>query len=166
MSRMRELCRAAVRNAPNGSPAKAVAETLGMRYSTLLSQLSGHDGHKLGADLLVPLMRATGDREPLRHMAGALGGVFVEMPGTEERDTTVTLSLVESVRRFGDFAASVARSIDDGIISRDELDRIVSGGHRALEAIVHVVKRAENNMEAHRGKAASAQTTQKTEEKR
>ena len=64
MSELRELCRRAVKHAPNGLSAEAVAERVGMRYSTLLSQLSGHDAHKLGADLLVPLMLATGCRAP------------------------------------------------------------------------------------------------------
>ena len=58
MNELREVCREAVKHAPNGLSATAVAEKLGMRYSTLMSQLSGHDAHKLGADMLVPIMLA------------------------------------------------------------------------------------------------------------
>lgn len=143
MSELRELCRRAVKHAPSGLSAEAVAERLGMRYSTLLSQLSGHDAHKLGAELLVPLMLATGCRAPIRHMAAELGGVFVELPPVSALNDAVTQSLVASVREFGEFAAQVAQSIDDGVIRRDELDRIFADGLDAVAAILQVIRRAE-----------------------
>ncbi len=143
MSELRELCRRAVKHAPNGLSAEAVAERVGIRYSTLLSQLSGHDAHKLGADLLVPIMVATGCRAPIRHMAAELGGVFVELPPVSALNDAVTQSLVASVREFGEFAAQVAQSIDDGVIRRDELDRIFADGLDAVAAILQVIRRAE-----------------------
>ena len=142
MSELRELCRRAVKHAPNGLSAEAVAERVGMRYSTLLSQLSGHDAHKLGADLLVPLMLATGCRAPIRHMAAELGGVFVELPPVSALNDAVTQSLVGSVREFGEFAAQVAQAIDDGEIRREELDRILADGLDAVAAILQVMRRA------------------------
>ena len=143
MSELRELCRRAVKHAPNGLSAEAVAERVGMRYSTLLSQLSGHDAHKLGADLLVPIMVATGCRAPIRHMAAELGGVFMALPPVSARNDAVTQGLVASVREFGEFAAQVAESIDDGVIRQEELRRIRADGMEAVTAILQVIRRAE-----------------------
>ena len=143
MSELRELCRRAVKHAPNGLSAEAVAERVGMRYSTLLSQLSGHDAHKLGADLLVPIMVATGCRAPIRHLAAELGGVFMALPPVRARNDAVTQGLVASVREFGEFAAQVAQSIDDGVIRQEELRRISTDGMEAVTAILQVIRRAE-----------------------
>lgn len=143
MSALREVCREAVKHAPSGLSAEAVAERVGLRYSTLMSQLSGHDAHKLGADMLVPIMLATGSRAPIKLMAKALGGVFVELPPVSAQDDAVTRSLVASVREFGDFAAQVAQSLDDGSLSREEVDRIDADGLDAVSAILQVIRRAE-----------------------
>ena len=60
---IRILCQHAVKYAPNGISAEAVADALGMRYATLMSQLSAQPGHKLGAEIVL-LMRAV--KNPLR----------------------------------------------------------------------------------------------------
>lgn len=143
MNQLREVCREAVKHAPNGLSATAVAEKLDIRYSTLMSQLSGHDAHKLGADMLVPIMLATGSRAPIKLMAKALGGVFVELPPAVALEDAVTQSLVASVREFGEFAAQVAQALDDGSLSREEVDRIDADGLDAVSAILQVIRRAE-----------------------
>lgn len=140
---IRILCQHAVKYAPNGIAAEAVAEALGMRYATLMSQLSAQPGHKLGAEIVLPIMVATGCRAPIRHMAAELGGVFVELPPVSALNDAVTQSLVSSVREFGEFAAQVAQAIDDGVIRRDELDRIFADGLDAVAAILQVIRRAE-----------------------
>lgn len=108
-----------------------------------MSQLSGHDAHKLGADMLVPIMLVTGSRAPIKLMAKALGGVFVELPPAVALEDAVTQSLVASVREFGEFAAQVAQSLDDGSLSREEVDRIDADGLDAVSAILQVIRRAE-----------------------
>ena len=140
---IRILCQHAVKYAPNGIAAEAVAEALGMRYATLMSQLSAQPGHKLGAEIVLPIMVATGCRAPIRHMAAELGGVFMELPPVSARNDTVTQGLVASVREFGEFAAQVAESIDDGVIRREELRRISADGMEAVTAILQVIRRAE-----------------------
>lgn len=57
---IRILCQHAVKYAPNGISAEAVADALGMRYATLMSQLSAQPGHKLGAEIVLPIMQLTG----------------------------------------------------------------------------------------------------------
>ena len=141
---IRILCQHAVKYAPNGIAAEAVAEALGMRYATLMSQLSAQPGHKLGAEIVLPIMVATGCRAPIRHMAAELGGVFMELPPVSARNDAVTQGLVASVREFGEFAAQVAQSIDDGVIRQEELRRISADGMEAVTAILQVIRRAEH----------------------
>ena len=55
-------------------PAKVVAETLGKPYPTLMRELNPQDeGAKLGAEMLIPVMRATGDDRPLYYLAQQMG---------------------------------------------------------------------------------------------
>ena len=118
---IRILCQHAVKYAPNGISAEAVADALGMRYATLMSQLSAQPGHKLGAEIVLPIMQVTGSAAPMHHLARQMGGVYVELPPVSPGGHEVTASLVESVRQFGEFAAQVAQSLDDGIITAEEL---------------------------------------------
>lgn len=75
---IRILCQHAVKYAPNGISAEAVADALGMRYATLMSQLSAQPGHKLGADIVLPVMQLTGSTAPMHHLARQGGGVMGE----------------------------------------------------------------------------------------
>lgn len=68
-----EVCREAYVH-DGGMPLKAVAATVGKPYPTLTRELNpDDDGAKLGADLLLPLMQATGDIRPLEWLAGRMG---------------------------------------------------------------------------------------------
>nr|DAF91410.1 MAG TPA: regulatory protein [Myoviridae sp. ctWPU11] len=137
---IRILCQHAVKYAPNGISAEAVADALGMRYATLMSQLSAQPGHKLGAEIVLPIMQLTGASAPMHHLARQMGGVYVELPPVSPGGHEVTASLVESVRQFGEFAAQVAQSLDDGIITAEEQARIARDGQMALSAILRVME--------------------------
>ena len=137
---IRILCQHAVKYAPNGISAEAVAYKLGLRYATLMSQLSAQPGHKLGAEIVLPIMQVTGSAAPMHHLARQLGGVYVELPPVSPGGHEVTASLVESVRQFGEFAAQVAQSLDDGIITAEEQARISRDGQMALSAIPKVME--------------------------
>ena len=54
--------------------AKAIAQSIGKPYSTLLREVNPYDaGAKLGAETLLNLMKITGNVEPLQHMAQEMG---------------------------------------------------------------------------------------------
>lgn len=58
----------------NEKPAKVVCEEVGKPYPTLLRELNPEDQHaKLGAQMLLPLMRACNSVAPLEHLAGRMG---------------------------------------------------------------------------------------------
>ena len=133
------ICQAAVKNAPTGLSAQEIADLLGCAYPTLMSELSGHPGHKLGARRMLEIMKISGSVAPMNFMSRELGGVFVQLPHGTLRDHEITRSLVESIRQFGEFAAQVGRSLEDGTITAEELARISAEGQEALTAILRVM---------------------------
>lgn len=142
MSALTAVCQAMVKNAPNGLSAEQVACILGCPYATLMSELSGQPGHKLGAERMLALMKATEGRAPMHEMARVLNGVFVEMPPAAVSGHEVTRGLVDCIREFGEFAAQVARAMDDGTVTSEELSRICADGQDALTAILKVMELA------------------------
>lgn len=144
MSALTAICHAMVKNSPNGLSAEQVADVIGCPYATMMSELSAQPGHKLGAERMLALMKATEGRAPMHEMARVLGGVFVEMPPVSVSGHEVTRGLVACISEFGDFAAQVARAMDDGTVTKDELARICADGQTALAAILRVMELARN----------------------
>ena len=124
-----------VKHAPSELTARTIAELAGKDYNTLMSELSRQPGHKLGADLLLPLMELTGSDAPLNFLARERGGVFVPMrPDATAAD--LGPAILKSVREFGEYAAEAAQDIADGKIPADQLQRILKEGQEAAAAIV------------------------------
>ncbi len=60
-------------------PLKQVAEGLGKPYSTLIRELNPDDEYaKFGADLILPIMKITGDIRPLQWLAEKMGYSLVK----------------------------------------------------------------------------------------
>ena len=124
-----------VKHAPSELTARTIAELAGKDYNPLMSELSRQPGHKLGADLLLPLMELTGSDAPLNFLARERGGVFVPMrPDATAAD--LGPAILKSVREFGEYAAEAAQDIADGKIPADQLQRILKEGQEAAVAIV------------------------------
>lgn len=140
----------AVKDAPSGLTAASIAELAGRDYSTLMSELSRQRGHKLGADLVLPLMLLTGSAAPMNFLASQLGGAFVHIPA-EAGQNELTDSLIASIREFADFSAQTADSLRDGIISQTDYNRICKEGQEAASAILHVMELARKAYEQHYG---------------
>lgn len=124
-----------VKHAPSELTARTIAELAGKDYNTLMSELSRQPGHKLGADLLLPLMELTDSNAPLNFLARERGGVFVPLrPDATAAD--LGPAILKSVREFGEYAAEAAQDIADGKIPADQLQRILKEGQEAAAAIV------------------------------
>ena len=133
---------AAVKKAPSGLDAKTVADLVDRPYQTLMSELSRQEGHKLSADLVLPLYEATGARIIPCFLARQMGGAFIELPDPGACEAGLTRGLVDSVKEFGDFAAETAQNIADGDIPADQLSRIEKEADEAIEAILAMKKLA------------------------
>lgn len=147
MEVLSRVCHAAVKEAPSGLSAEAVADVLGKKYKTLLSELSRHDGHKPDMDLLIPIIRVTGSDAPLKALARECGCVFIRLPEITSSDRPLLLGMAESVREFGNLIEALGDALRDGVISRVEADRIVREGYEALEAIMKVLSLARKEAE-------------------
>lgn len=130
-----------VKHAPSELTARTIADLLGRDYNTLMSELSRQPGHKLGTDLLLPLMELTGSDAPLHFLTRERGGVFVPVqPDAGAAD--LGPAILASVKEFGDYAAEAAQDIADGNIPADQLARILKEGQEAASSIVLLMRLA------------------------
>lgn len=136
------VCHAVVKSAPSRLDARTIASLLGMEYATLMGQLSGHERHKLGADLLLPLMELTGSDEPMHFLARERGGIYVSIPDHAAEKNELIDALCKSAQEFGEYAAETAKDIADGVLPRDQFERIQKEGQEALSAILKVMELA------------------------
>lgn len=134
------VCHATAKAAPCGLDAKSVAQFMGKPYQTLMSELSRQEGHKFGADLVLPLMDVTGSDAPLHFLARELGGVYVSLPPAPHCDHPVHQQCMKTVAEFGLLMEETAEAMLDGSISRDERDAITLKGHEAITQIMTLIK--------------------------
>ena len=107
-----------------------------------MSELSGQPRHKMGADLLLPLMQPAESAAPMHYLARELSGVYVPLPPGAAGECEVTRALLGTVKEFGEFAVEVSESLMDGSITAEELTRINHEGQHALSAILAVMELA------------------------
>ncbi len=130
-----DVLRLIIKKAPSGKSATLIAELLGKPYTTLMNELNPEQpGHKLGVELLLPIMELADSDEPLAYLAERRGGVFIKLPkadaGAEER------LLVKTIKEFGELAGAAGEALDnDGVIDAEERETILREGQEALTAI-------------------------------
>lgn len=140
MEKLTRICHAAVKCAPSGLSAEAIADLLGVNYKTMMSGLAGAERHKFDADLLIPLIQVTGSDAPLKAIGRACGCVFFRMPDVVDDGSPLNQSMAQSIAQFGDMLTALGDAVADGVISRVEAQRINKEGHEALQAILQVLK--------------------------
>lgn len=150
MERLSAVVHAAVKNAPSGLSAEAVADLAGKKYKTLLSELSRHDGHKPDMDLLPVLIQATGSDAPLKLLARECGCLFVRVPDVS-CDHPLTVQLAGVVKNFGDLMATMGEALADGRIEQHEARLIARDGHDVMAAVMAVIRLAERAADTNDG---------------
>ena len=116
-----------------------IADLVGKPYATLMSELSQQPGHKLGAELLLPLMDVCESDLPLVFLARQRGGAFVSLRLPDDGPVQLVTGLSVSIREFGEFAVAAAEQIADGKITAEELQEMRRLSHEAVEAIMQLV---------------------------
>lgn len=142
-----KVLHAAVLNPPSGLDSQTMAGLVDKPYQTLMSELSGQPGHKLGADLVIPLIRVTGSLEPVKFQCRQLGGSFIPLPETAPTPRGLVCGLASSIKEFSEFTSQTAASIADGNVTRDQLSRIEKEGYEAIEGILAMMKLARTTHE-------------------
>ena len=130
------------KNPPSGLTGYLIADLVGKNYQTLMSELSRQPGHKLGADLVLPLMRKMDSARALDFLAREMNGVFVPVPDPADDPECLVRGLVVSVREFGHFASASAAAIEDGSVQPEEMARMEREGYEAIVAIMAMLKKA------------------------
>ncbi len=131
-----------VKNAPSGLDARTIADLLGKPYATLMSELSRQEGHKLGADFVLPIMDVTDSRRAIKFLARELGGVYVEMPTTHSIHP-LHRQCMAAVKDFGNLMSEMAQALDDGRLSKEENNRIARAGHDVLATVTAMLRTAD-----------------------
>lgn len=143
MERLSAIVHAAVKHAPSGLSAEAIADLVGKKYKTLMSELARHDGHKPDMDLLPALVQATESDAPLKHLARACDCLFVRVPDAGAEGHPLTAQLAETVKEFGELMATMGEALADGRIEHAEARRIARDGHDVMAAVMAVIRLAE-----------------------
>ncbi|WP_298067850.1 phage regulatory CII family protein [uncultured Mailhella sp.] len=128
-----------VKAAPSKRTAKELASMVGRDYQTLMSELSRQPNHKLGADLVLPIMRLTGSMAGLKYLAAGMNAVCVKLPSGESV-RPVHRQCLAAVDQFGQLMRSMAQALEDDTITPRERNEIRSKGYDALAAIVTLLK--------------------------
>ena len=132
---------AVVKKAPSGLTAETLCNLLGYKkYNTMMSELSDQPGHKLGANMVLPIMDLANSDEPLHFLARERGGVFVKLPQVSGDGGPVQLAALKAVEEFGELMAEVGGGLASGDLSRDECDRITREGQDAVTAVMCLLK--------------------------
>lgn len=107
-----EVCREAYVH-DGGMPLKAVAAAVGKPYPTLTRELNpDDDGAKLGADMLMPLMQATGDIRPLEWLAGRMGYALRKSGDIQPDRPTWTEEHAQDSAIMGELTAAMLKGDD------------------------------------------------------
>ena len=115
-------------------PLKAVAAEIGKPYATLTRELNPDDeGAKLGADLLLPIMRVTGDVRMLEWLADKMGYMLRPKSEIHPDQPTWALEHAQDTQHLGEMARLMATGA-----APEDVQRL---GARAIQDIEETVVR-------------------------
>ena len=140
-------------NAPSGLSATDIAIFAGYsKYNTLMSEASQQPGHKLGVDMLLPLMDVCDCDAPVISLSRERGGVFLKLQQPAACGGELVESLARTIKEFGEYAASAAERIADGDVDPEEIVKIDRETNDVVEAILSFRKLARTTHDAKYGK--------------
>ena len=141
-----------VKTAPSGLTPRSIAEFSGYtNYNTMMSELSRQPGHKLGADMLLPLMDVCNSDAPVAFMAREREGVFLKIQQPAESGGELVESLASTVKEFGDYVSAAAERIADGDVDPEEMIKIDRETNELIEAVLSFRKLAQATHDAKYG---------------
>lgn len=108
----------------SGKTRATIAAEVGKKYDTFKRELNQHDsGAKLGAELIIPLMKATGSIKVLEYFANFMGYELVspKSPSQILSEANVYQQLAEIQVRSGHLASVVKSGMDDNKLNASEM---------------------------------------------
>lgn len=124
MKKLEDAVRSAVHNFPGG--AQALAEHVGIGAQVLRNKINpNNDTHHLSLSEAVRVVHATADFGVVHAFAEEFGGVFVPLGQCGDARTSAVLADISAMSAgFGDLIREVADDISDGVLTRNEMQRI------------------------------------------
>lgn len=122
----------------SGVPIKAAHQAMGVSYPYLADSLNEAEPQRLPLDLLVPFMKVTGSLEPVRWLAGQLGGVFVELPRLVTGAEDIYSTFLKAVSEVGEDSAAIERALSDREITDSEGQTLAAELDDTIAALVAV----------------------------
>ena len=132
-----------VKRAPNGLSSEQIADRVERRYPTLMSELSGQAGHKLGADLVLPIMEASGSTDALDFLCREMGGTFVRLPLVDTPVAEASQQTIAAMHDFAELLTAVTDALQDGRVTLGELELIGAKGDKAVRGILTLLRELE-----------------------
>ena len=112
-----------VRDYPGGAP--ALAPQINKSPHTLNHELTARGGAKLGLIDAHKITQCTKDLRIIYALAEACGQMCLPIPSIENSNgSEILLTLGEASREFADLCKEICLSLADGVISKNELQRI------------------------------------------
>jgi len=135
-----------VLDAPSGKSPRQIAEDLGFRrYSTFMNQIEQQEGFKLDANLVLPLMRQTGSKQPLHYLADRLGCVVLDLPHNVPSNLeALSMQAIAAAKEVGDVLGVYRDKAGDGDVSRQDKIDIRKEIYEALVALLSFARSLEN----------------------
>lgn len=135
MKKLEDAVRSAVHDFPGG--AQALAEQVGIGAQVLRNKINpNNDTHHLSLAEAVRVVHATGDLGVAHAFAEEFGGIFIPLGQCGDARTSTVLADISAMSAgFGDLIREVAEDISDGVLTRNEMQRIqkeANGLRRAL----------------------------------
>ena len=135
-------------------PLKQIAEDIGVSesylYRAALPDQEESDtgtGCRFPLKYLVALIRSTGDFSTLDHIENSLGRVAITLPRSAANLTDICRLTLQSVQEFGELMSEVKESLDDNLITSDELARIFKEGYHVQQSVAALIAALEKKAE-------------------
>lgn len=124
---------------------QAVADRMGVPYSTLMRKLNPHDAYQINATEVIPLILVTGNYSLIEHFCSRLNVLAVPMGNTEAPGALDVHAIARFAKESGEALSAMSAAIADGRLTkrearqcRKELMELVQVAWAALKSLEYL----------------------------
>jgi hypothetical protein len=125
-----------VKDAPSGKEPKEIATALGKPYVTLMNELKGQPGHKVSADLVLPIMLQTGSKRGLHFLADRMDCVVIDLPKATACMDALSLQAIQTVKEVGDVMEAYLKASGHTCLDQKDKRNLRKEVYEAIQALV------------------------------
>ena len=122
-----------------------IADDLGISASYLYRAALPCEGEtatgcRFPLDLLIPLVRSTGDYQVLDYLEAAVGRVAIVLPSGAAGTRELAGQVCKAVREFGDVAREAGNAIADGAVTKREAAAVEREGLQLVREVCALIE--------------------------